>query len=139
MFAIEEKIDVIYKETEESVRVIVEGSDEHLDIIRSITAILHDASCTLEKFNNFLYDSINDLTDEQIQNVVLPKLKLLNKICMTLVGAIRTSFLYRSVRASLKNYTRQHDILREIIHDIHHLRLAKDDEFDSILKELNDI
>jgi hypothetical protein len=69
----------------------------------------------------------------------MPKLKLLKKSCMTLVGAIRTSFLYRDVRVALKNYTRQHDILREIIHDVHNFRLAKDDEFDNILKELNDI
>lgn len=143
MFAIEEKIDEIYRETEESVQVIVEGSDEYLDIILSIAKILNNASYNLEEFNDYLYGSINalmdELTDEQIQNNVLPKLKLLNKICMTLVGAIRTSFLYRDVRASLRNYTSQHDILREIIHDIQHLRLAKDDEFNNILKELNDI
>jgi hypothetical protein len=139
MITIEQQIDKFYEETEESVRLIIEGSDEHLDMILSITKPLEILSQKFEKLNDFLYNNINNYSDEQIGNLVMPKLKLLKKSCMTLVGAIRTSFLYRDVRVALKNYTRQHDILREIIHDVHNFRLAKDDEFDNILKELNDI
>jgi hypothetical protein len=54
-----------------------------------------------------------------------------------LIGAIRTCVLYREVRNCFKEYTKQHDVLREIINDLNNVRLAKDDEFDDIMKELN--
>ncbi len=139
MITIEQKIDKFYEETEESVKLIIEGSDEHLDMILSITKPLELLSQNFETFNDFLYNNINSYSDDKIQNLLMPRLKLLNKSCMTLIGAIRTTFLYRDVRTALKNYTKQHDILREIIHDVHNFRLAKDDEFDNILKKLNDL
>lgn len=139
MIAIEKRIENFYEETEESVKVVIEGSDDHLDLILSFTKPLDKLSEKFEDLNNFLFDNLNTYTDEQIEHLVLPKLKQLNKSCMTLVGAFRTSFLYRDVRASLKKYTRQHDILREIIHDVNSIRLAKDEEFDNILIELNKI
>ena len=139
MISIEQRIEKFYEETEESVKVIIDGSDEHLDLILFFTKPLDSLSIKFEKLNKFLFENLDKYTDEQIQNIVMPKLRQLNKSCMTLIGAFRTSFLYRNVRASLKNYTKQHDILREIIHDINNIRLAKDDEFDNILRELNDM
>lgn len=139
MIAIEKRIENFYEETEESVKVVIDGSDDHLDLILSFTKPLDKLSEKFEDLNNFLLDNLNTYTDDQIEHLVLPKLKQLNKSCMTLVGVFRTSFLYRDVRASLKKYTRQHDILREIIHDVKNIRLAKDEEFDIILKELNKI
>jgi hypothetical protein len=136
MIAIEQNIDQFYLETEESTRVIIEGSDEYLDLILSITKPLDSI---FEKFNEGLYNTINNYSEEQIQSVIMPKLKQLNKSCLTLIGAIRTSILYRDIRTSLKNYSRQYEILREIIHDTNNFRIAKDDEFDNLLKELNAI
>ena len=69
----------------------------------------------------------------------MPKLRQLNRSCLTLMGAIRTCFLYKDVRTALKEYTKQHDFLFEMIHDLHYFRLKKDEVFDSLLKELNDI
>jgi hypothetical protein len=139
MIAIEQNIDQFYLETEESTRVIIDGSDEHLDLILSITKPLDLISQKFEKFNEGIYNTINNYSDEQIQSVIMPKLKQLNRSCLTLIGAIRTSILYRDIRTSLKNYSRQYEILREIIHDTHNFRIAKDDEFDNLLKELNAI
>ena len=58
---------------------------------------------------------------------------------MTLVGAIRTSMLYSDVRSSIKRFSKSHDFLREMIHDLKHFRINKDDEFDNLLSELNAI
>ena len=137
MITIEEKIEKFFEETEESLKVIIDGSDEHLDLILIITKPLDILSQKFEEFNTVLYTTINTYSDEEVKNLIMPKLRQLNKSCMTLIGALRTSFLYRDVRASLKNYTKQHDILREIIHDVQNIRLAKDDELDNLLKELN--
>jgi hypothetical protein len=136
---IEKRIEQFYEETEESVKVVVDGSDEHLDLILSLTKPLDSLSKKFEELNEFLFENLNAYTNKQIENFIMPKLMQLNKSCMTLIGAIRTSFLYRDVRVSFKNYTRQYDLLREIMHDIRTIRLAKDNEFDNILKELNDI
>lgn len=139
MSAIEQKIDKFYEETEKSVNAIIEGSDEHLDLILSISRPLERLYPKFEELNDLLHNNIDTYTDEQLQNHIMPKLRLLNKSCMTLIGALRTSFLYRDVRVALKNFTKQHDILREIIHDVHYFRIAKDDEFDNLLRELNDM
>ncbi len=138
MNVIEEKIECFYEENEKSVNVIIDGSDEHLDLILSITNPLSRLTEKFAVFNEFLYSHINNYTSEQL-NSLMPKLRQLNKSCLTLIGAIRTCFLYRDVRATLKEYTKQHDFLYEIIHDVVHFRLKKDDEFDNLLKELNDM
>lgn len=139
MIAVEQNIEKLWQETEESARVIIEGSDDHLDLILSITKPLDLLSKKLELFNEGFYNNLNNYSEDQLKNVIMPKLRLLNKACLTLIGAIRTSILYRDVRTSLKNYSRQYEVLREMIHDIHNFRIAKDDEFDNLLNELNDI
>ena len=139
MIAIEQNIDTLFIETEKSTKTIIGGSDEHLDIILSIIRPLDVISKKFENFNENLYNTINSYSEEQIQNVIMPKLRQLNKSCLTLIGAIRTCFLYRDVRTSLKNYNRQYDFFREIMHDAQNFRVAKDDEFDNLLNELNAI
>lgn len=69
----------------------------------------------------------------------MPKLKILNRTCLLLIGAIKTSFLYRDIRNSLKQYYIQYEILRELIYDIYHFRISKDESFDNLMKEVNDL
>lgn len=69
----------------------------------------------------------------------MPRLSDVNKSCMTLLGAIRTSMLYRDIKASVKLFSKNHAFLREIIYDLKHFWLRKDDEFDNLLNELNAI
>ena len=137
MIAIEQTIDTFYAETEESVNEIIDGSDDHLDLILCITLPLNKLSEKFSKVNESLIGNLDLCSDDEVEKQIMPKLRLLNKSCMTLIGAIRTSFLYKDVRTALKNYTKQHDLLLEIMHDILNIRLSKDDEFDNILNDLN--
>jgi hypothetical protein len=139
MVAIEKQIDAFYKDTEESVNYIIAGSDEHLDLILSVTKPLDELSKKFEALNENLYNNINKCPDEEIKFSIMPKLLDVNKTCMTLLGAVRTSMLYRDVRTSVKQFSKNHNFLREMIHDLKHFRLNKDDEFDNLLKELNAI
>lgn len=139
MIAIEKQIDAFYKDTEESVNCIIEGSDEHLDLILSVTKPLDKLSKKFEVLNENLYNNIGKYSDDEIKVQIMPKLLEVNKTCMTLIGAVRTSLLYRDVRTSLKKFSKSHDFLREMIHDLKHFRLNKDDEFDNLLNELNAI
>ncbi len=139
MTSVEQNIDKLYQETEESTRIIIEGSDDHLDLILSIIKPLDLLSQKLQEFNENFYTNINNCSEDQLKNSIMPKLRSLNKSCLTLIGAIRTSILYRNVRTSLKNYSRQYEFFREMLYDTHHFRISKDDEFDNLLKELNDI
>ena len=137
MHKIENEIDAFYKDTSESVNFIIEGSDDHLDLILSVTKPLDLLSEKFEVLNENLYATIGNFTDEEIRIQIMPKLMDINKNCMTLIGAIRTSMLYSNVRASLKKFSKSHDFLREIIHDLKHFRLKKDSEFDNLLSDLN--
>lgn len=139
MFAIDQEIDAFNKETQDSVDCIIEGSDEHLDLILTYSKPLDLLSKKFEKLNESLYNNIGNTSDEDIKNIILPKLLEVNKNCMMLLGAVRTSFLYRDVRASFKNFSKNHDFLREIIHDLKYFRLNKDADFDNLLRELNEM
>lgn len=139
MIAIEEKIEQFYKETEQSVETIIEGSDEHLDLILSIVNPLNSISKKFESFNEFMFQEADTYTDEQLRDIVMPRLRSLNRSCLILIGAISRSNLYSSVREAFKKYRKQHDLLIEFMHDAHTVRLAKDDEFDNLMKELNDL
>jgi hypothetical protein len=139
MIAIEKEIDAFYKDTEESINCIIEGSDEHLDLILSVSIPLDKLSKKFETLNENLYNSIGNYSDEEIRTQLMPKLLDVNKTCMTLLGAVTTSMLYSDVRTSVKNFSKSHNFLREMIHDLKHFRLNKDDEFDNLLNELNAI
>ena len=139
MIEIENEIDAFYKDTEESVNSIIAGSDEHLDLILSVTKPLNRLSEKFESLNENLYNSIGDYSDDEIKSQLMPKLLDVNKSCMTLIGAIRTSMLYSDVRSSIKRFSKSHDFLREMIHDLKHFRINKDDEFDNLLNDLNAI
>ena len=139
MIEIENEIDAFYKDTEESVNSIIAGSDEHLDLILSVTKPLNRLSEKFESLNENLYNSIGDYSDIEIKSQLMPKLLDVNKSCMTLIGAIRTSMLYSDVRSSIKRFSKSHDFLREMIHDLKHFRINKDDEFDNLLNDLNAI
>lgn len=137
MSAIVENIKTFHKETDESVKELIAGSDEHLDIILSITKPLNSINEKFHKFNDSLYDAISKCSDDQLEKEVMPILWDLNKSCLSLIGALSNSRVYSDIRISLKEYHKQYSLLREVIHDIHHFRLAKDNEFENVLKELN--
>ena len=132
-------IDKFYTENERSVNQLIEGSDEHLDLILSITKPLLEIAEKFKSLNEYLYTSLRNVTDETLRNEIVPKLRDVNKSCATLVGTIRTSWLYRDVRTALKEYTRQYDFFREIFHDTIHFRLHDNTDLDNVLKELNDL
>ena len=137
MLTIENRIDHFFEQTEHSVNEFMDGSDAHLDLILAITTPINNLSVNFAELNEYLIQHLDNLPDEEIINEVLPRMRQLNKSCATLVGSIRTSFLYRDVRNSLKNYTKQYDHFREIWHDLQNVRLRKDDELDALLAEIN--
>jgi hypothetical protein len=139
MVSIGNTIDTFFEENEQSVQSIVDGSDEHLDMILAVTRPLNQLSERFQKVNEIIYEKIRNVSEEEIRTNLMPKLRNLNKSCLTLIGAIRTSFLYRDVRTALKNYTRQYDFFKEMLYDIHHFRISRDDDFDNLLRDLNDL
>lgn len=139
MVAIEQNIDLFSQETQDSVDSIIKGSDEHLDLILSITKPLDSLTHKFIALNERLINEIDNYTLEELNDKIMPKLREVNKYCLMLIGAIRTSFLYKDVRQSLKNYSVQHDNFREILHDIQHFKIEKDHEFDNLLENLNSL
>jgi hypothetical protein len=139
MIAIEKKIESFYQETEESFKVVIEGSDEHLDLILSIVKPLQNLTVHFKELNQYLVETIDKTADDDLRSIILPKLLQLNRSCYTLRGTTVSHPLYRDIREALKDYIKEHELLREIIHDLQNIRLSNDEEFDLLLNELNDI
>ncbi len=55
MVTIESEVDKFYAENEQSVATIIDGSDEHLDMILSVTKPLTQIAGKFEKLNESLY------------------------------------------------------------------------------------
>jgi hypothetical protein len=138
MVSIENKLDQFSTYTEESVDILIEGSDDHLDRINSIKIPLDKLGNQFEELNNHLFENIDVIPNENAIEL-LPRMKRLNKSSMTLIGAIKTCYLYRDVRNSLKSYSKQLEIFQEIFHDVYRVKLAQDKEMDNILNDLNEL
>ena len=139
MISIEKQLDAFYRDTTESIDYIIDGSDEHLDLILSITRPLDRLSEEFGALNENLYNEIGAYSDEEIRFHLMPKLMEVNRSCLTLLGAIRTSMLYSDVRQSVKKFSKNLDFFREMLHDLKHFRINKDQELDNLLNELNAI
>lgn len=138
MVAIENQIEQFSNETASSVDLIL-GSDDHLDLILSVKKPLDTLTSKFVQLNETLHKEINNYPIEVIENLIYPKLKELNKICVTMIGSMRTSFLYSSIRESLKKYQAEHELLRELMYDIHHYKLNDNPDMDDLLREINSL
>lgn len=130
---LEDKLVHLQVETEKSVDTLIEGSNEHLDLILRITNPLNRISAEFEEVNEMLISSLDNISDDILRNEILPKMRAVNRSSAGLIGSIRSCFLYRDVRYALKRYIKQYDTLREIMHDIQNIRLVQDQEFDDLL------
>lgn len=137
MTAIETELDIFVKEADNSVELII-GSDEHLDLILSITNPLNSITEKFEKLNNSLYTQARLFSKETVEDL-MPRLRDVNKSILTLIGALSTSLLYKDVRVSLSKCRRQYDLFKEVMHDLHYFKAVEDTELDNILAELNDL
>lgn len=138
MTSIGREIRIFKEEAEESVNVIIDGSDEHLDQILSIINPLNSITKRFTALNEMLFEHLPKCSKETIKVEILPELMDINRLCMTYIGAIRTSLMYRDVRLALKKFHTQHQLLIETIHDLHYLIISDDNELDNILKEISD-
>lgn len=136
MRTIENRIDHFFEQTEYSVHALTEGSDLHLDVILRVITPLHQLAQQFEALNVWLLEQIDQLTDEEISKEMLPRMKQLNKSCATLIGSIRTSFLYRDVRQALKKYTRQYEHFREIWHDLRTIRVNRCNQLEILMAKI---
>jgi hypothetical protein len=139
MLTIENRIDNFYEQTDHAVNEFMEGSDAHLNLILAVTTPINNLALNFAELNDYLVQHLDNLPDDEIIREILPRMRQLNKSCATLVGSIRTSFLYRDVRLALKNYTKQYDHFREIWHDLQNIRLSKDNELDALMAEINQL
>ena len=99
MVAFDEKINAYFIEANKTVNEIIRGSDEHLDIILSITKPLEQLAERMKILNEKLIAVLDSATSEVIQSQVLPEMNSLNRACFQMVGTIYRSQLYRDVRA----------------------------------------
>jgi hypothetical protein len=136
MVAIEEKISVCEKEFEEVRKVIIRGSDEHLDSLITIRGLLDKLSIRLENFVADLVKDVNKLSDEEVTKA-MPKLFDLYSTSISLVATLKRTKLAEDLKTSSQNYYIQVDNLREFIYDTERLRLSDDDEMNQILKDIN--
>lgn len=133
------EIDAFQKKAEQSVEAILEGSDEHLDLILSIKKPLDDISARFEVLNERLYSELGSYSNDFVRMELMPKLAEVNKICLMVIGAMRSHLLYRDIRQSLKAFSNNLDFLREMMYDLKHFRVNQDSELCDLMDELNDL
>src|SRR5688500_5413091 len=106
MTAIETQISTFTKAASDSADVIIEGTDEHLDLLLSVINPLDKLTAKFVELNESLAASFGNRSRKEWENSI-HSLKQLNKICLLLDGAIRSSANYKDVRSAYKKFNTQ--------------------------------
>ena len=135
MVTFEEKVTSFQKENEEAKRVILRGSDEHLDLLLQIKERIDPLT---DKFTDLLKDlipSANSLSNEQTEKVI-PLLLDLYSSAIQIVALLKKSSAANDLKATCQSYYFQVENLREFIYDLENFR-GEDFGMDDILREIN--
>jgi hypothetical protein len=134
MIAFEEKVVNFQKENEEAQRVIIKGSDEHLDILLNIKKVLDPLTEKYSVLMNELIPHSNNLSFEELTKAI-PALLELYSSSIKLVAVLKRSRIARDIKTCAQNYYSQVENLHEFIYDLENLR--DDEDLGKILEEIN--
>lgn len=136
MVAFEDKVISFQKENEEVKQVLIEGSDEHLDLLLDFKRTLDKLTNNFVQFMDDIIPSSNKLNKDEIKSSGIPSLLDLYASAIGLVATLKRSRLSSDLKSCCQAYYAQVENLRELISDLEHYR-GSDDDLDEILAELN--
>jgi hypothetical protein len=131
----EEKVVSFQKENEEVQKVIVKGSDEHLDILLSIKELIDPLTHKFIDLLNDLIPSSGKLTAEEVEKAI-PSLLDLYSSAIKIVAILKRSSIPKDLKATCQSYYSKVENLREFIYDLENFR-GEDFGMDEILREIN--
>jgi Salmonella virulence plasmid 65kDa B protein len=135
MVAFEDKILSFQQENEEAQRVIVKGSDDHLDILLQIKDRIDPLTEKYAVLLNDVIPSTNSFNQEQVEKAI-PLLLDLYSSSIKLVAVLKRSSIAKDLKATCQSYYEQVENLREFIYDLENFR-TDDFGLDEILQEIN--
>jgi len=136
MVAIDERISGCEQEFEEVRKIIVRGSDEHLDFLIAVRSALDALTAKLDIVIGGLIKDVNSLSDEDVVKS-MPGLFDLYSTSISLVATLKRSSVSKDLKSHCLNYFIQVDNLREFIYDIERLRLSDDEDMNQIFSDIN--
>ena len=136
MVAIDERISGCEQEFEEVRKIIVRGSDEHLDFLIAVRSALDALTAKLDIVIGGLIKDVNGLSDEDVVKS-MPGLFDLYSTSISLVATLKRSSVSKDLKSHCLNYFIQVDNLREFIYDIERLRLSDDEDMNQIFSDIN--
>lgn len=121
-----------YQSTEE---VIVEGSDEHLDLILNVKNHLDkmtNATILCTDYLEIQFNTISELQAKEILIKLMPCFRMAHQV----ISIIKKSAVYKGVKTSISNLSREVDELKEIVSDISRYKLSDNTELQNLISSI---
>jgi hypothetical protein len=136
MVSFEERVISFQKENEDAQRIIVKGTDEHLDLLLIIKKVLDPLTKKFEDLMSEIIPKSNNLSLEEV-NKFVPSLLDLYSSSIKLVAILKRSKYVNDIKSSSQKYYSQVENLRELIYDLEHFRSSDDDDLNEVLRKIN--
>lgn len=125
------KVIYSYNETE---RVIIEGSDEHLDLILDIKGDLTRLTSLTEELVNQIEKDFNAFTIETAKDAVV-KLFPIFRIAYHIVQRLRHNNLTNGLETTIADFIGVVDELKEFVSDLERYKIQSTDELTELFQE----
>ncbi len=131
---IEDSIDSVITSYESVERSIVEGSDEHLDLILDVQGKLSNVTNSTIRLVNVIERDFNTIDRERAKEIIV-KLLPCFRIAYQIIGNIKRHFIYNSVKNYVTEFEREVNELKEFISDLSRYKVQ---ENSSLIAMFND-
>lgn len=118
-------------------KIIVIGSDEHLDLINKIKQPIDRLTHNFASLNEYLHESLSEISDEIVRGLI-PMMELLRTSLHNYKQKLINQKINFIIQASFNEFCAELEDYEEILHDLTKIRLG-DNKIGSLLDELKDL
>lgn len=126
--------DVIssYQHTEQT---IIEGSDEHLDLILDLRGDLVEITRLTKKLVDEIETNFNEFNEDSAKDAVVKVFPIFRKAFQISESIKRKSLLKDALKDPLADFNREVDELKEFVSDLSRYKVQKNDELIKLFNE----
>jgi hypothetical protein len=131
---VESKLDNLVSSYQDTEKILIEGSDEHLDLILNIQRSLKRMTTITLEVNNFLEAKFNSFTNEEAKICVVKLTGAINTSRQLMAFIRRSPSIFLGVSSCLKDLSIEIKDMNEFIQDLIKYKLNQPIELIELLK-----
>lgn len=127
-------IDKVISSYQSSEKAIIEGSDEHLDIICNVKEALLSMTASTKILVDAIEASFNSFHEDDAKDALV-RIFPLFRLAHQMIRHVRKSFVHKDVKKHLDNFVIEVNDLKELVSDLSRYKLQKNEELIALFNE----